>query len=153
MNLHQIVRGQIGAINPFVIGRVFVNQGWTTLPDGVRNPNYELPIDVSMQVQALAAEELKQVDGLNIQGIKRAIYLNGRINGIVRMEEKGGDLVVLPDGTKWLVILALEYWPDWCKVAVTQQLRVSPEPSLPYLVTDGGAHLITGAGRQFVAVL
>lgn len=153
MNIHQLISGAIGSINPFVIGRVFVNQGWTTLPDGNRVPNYESPIDVSMQVQALAADELHQVEGLNIQGIKRAIYLNGRINGIVRMEEKGGDLVVLPDGTKWLVVLVLEYWPDWCKVAVEQQLRVSAEPSLPIRITANGMRRVTSDGRTRVVVL
>lgn len=69
----------------------------------------------------MSADEMHQVEMLNIQGVKRAIYLSGRINGIIRTDNKGGDLITAADGKRWLVVLVLEYWPDWCKVAVTLQ--------------------------------
>lgn len=73
------------------------------------------------QVQSLTFRDLTQIEGLNLQGTRRAIYLSGRIDGIVRSRHKGGDLISLPDGTEWLVAQVLEQWPDWCKVAVTLQ--------------------------------
>ena len=73
------------------------------------------------QVQAMTAGDLRQVEGLNLNGTKRGIYLDGSINGVVRVYLKGGDLITFPDGSTWLVAMVLEQWPDWCKVAATLQ--------------------------------
>lgn len=76
---------------------------------------------VTAQIQALSFRDIAQMDGMNIQGTRRAIYFYGRIEGLVRPESRGGDLVYFPDGTVWLVAIVLETWPDWCKVAATLQ--------------------------------
>lgn len=76
---------------------------------------------VTAQIQALSFRDIAQMDGLNIEGTRRAIYFYGRIEGLVRPEGRGGDLVYFPDGTVWLVAIVLEQWPDWCKVAATLQ--------------------------------
>lgn len=76
---------------------------------------------ISGQVQPLTFKDIQQLDGLNIQGTQRAIYFDQAIDGIVRVDRKGGDLVTTPDGKVWLVTLVLEAWPDWTKVAVTLQ--------------------------------
>lgn len=76
-------------------------------------------------MQALSFDELKQVDGLNIQGEKRAMYVNGDFAGIQRPDNQGGDLITLPDGSKWLIVLVLENWnttSGWTKFAVTRQM-------------------------------
>ena len=64
------------------------------------------------------------LDGLNIQGIRRAIYLNGTVDGINRINRQGGDLIKIASGPNkgtWLVALVLEQFPDWAKCAVTLQ--------------------------------
>lgn len=79
---------------------------------------------VPAQIQSMTYRDLQQTDGLNLQGDRRAIYFYGDIEGIVREDRKGGDLVTFPDGTVWLVAIVLETWgpsKDWCKVAVTRQ--------------------------------
>ena len=76
---------------------------------------------VPAQVQSLTFRDLQQIEGLNLQGTRRAIYFYGAIEGLVRPTGQGGDLVVLPDGQTWLVAIVLEHWPDWCKVAATLQ--------------------------------
>lgn len=121
MNLHRLIAGNIGAVNPFVLGIVQISIGSTTDTDGTRIPTYSTTTDVPMQVQALSFKDIQQVDGLNLQGTRRAIYIDGVINGLVRSTNKGGDLIILPDATVWLVAMVLEQWPDWCKVAVTLQ--------------------------------
>jgi hypothetical protein len=190
MNLHQIVRGAITAVNPDEQLGVQISVGYTTAGSGTRSPKYATPgsftgaiagnvltvsavasgvlkvgqtitgpgvapgtvivalgtgtggagtylvsptgqtvgseamtsaLTVPGQVQSMTFSDLHQVDSLNLQGIKRAIYLNGRIDGLVRKDNKGGDLITRPNGEIWLVVLVLEYWPDWCKVAVTLQ--------------------------------
>jgi len=73
------------------------------------------------QVQSLTYTDLTQIDGLNIQGVRRAIYINGEVDGLVRSENKGGDIITTPNGEVWLVVLVLEYWPDWTKCVVTLQ--------------------------------
>lgn len=79
-------------------------------------------LTVLAQVQPLTYRDIQQVDGLNLQGTRRAIYLNGFIDGLIRSSNKGGDLVTLPDGTVWLVAIVLEHWDSgWCKVAATLQ--------------------------------
>ena len=121
MNLHQIVSGAIGAVNPFVPVTVRVSTGYTVAADGSQVPAYAADQTVSAQVQSLSYNDIQHLDALNIQGVRSAIYLNGQLSGLVRPENKGGDLVVFGDGTVYLVAVVLENWPDWCKVAVTLQ--------------------------------
>lgn len=120
MNLHGIVAGVIGAVNPLQSLIVQVSTGYTNT-GGTRTPTFAKPVTVQGQVQSLTFSDLRQLEGLNVQGIQRAIYINGRIDGLVRSMNKGGDLITTEDGTVWLVSHVLEYWPDWCKVAVTLQ--------------------------------
>jgi hypothetical protein len=71
---------------------------------------------VSIQVQPLAGKDLRQIEGLNLNGTLRKLYLNGSLNGTVRVSAKGGDLVTLTDGPNagvWLVAYIFEQWPDW----------------------------------------
>lgn len=121
MNLHGIVGPVIAAVNPPVWATLQRSNGYTTNGDSSRTPAYEAPITVQAQVQPLTYRDLQQVDGLNLNGTRRAIYLSGFLNGVVRVSQKGGDLVTLPDGSVWLTALVLEQWPTWVKCAVTLQ--------------------------------
>lgn len=121
MNLHQIVSNAIGTVNPFIAVTVKLSSGSTTNSDGSRTATYNVTTNVSAQVQPLSYKEIQQVDGLNLQGTRKAFYLNGAVAGLVRVTGQGGDLIVLPDGTVWLVVLVSEQWPDWCRVVGTLQ--------------------------------
>ncbi len=190
MNLHGIVSGAIGAVNPLVPAAVQISAGSSGNSAGKRTPLYQTPgvatasiagsvmtvsavtsgvlavgqllsgaaagttitglgtgtggpgtylvapsqtlasreIDTSLvvdaQVQALTYDDLRQIDGLNLNGTRRAIYLSGELDGVVRSKLKGGDLITLSDGPNagtWLVAHVLEQWEDWVKVAVTLQ--------------------------------
>lgn len=125
MNLHALVSGAIGAVNPFVPATIQVFVDYTTAANGERTPVYTTLTGVACQVQALTAEDLKLLDGLNIQNTKRAIYLNGQYDGVNRPRLKGGDIFTLASGPEagiWLVTQVIEQWPEWCKIGVTQQL-------------------------------
>jgi hypothetical protein len=79
---------------------------------------------VSAQVQAMTTRDIRQMEGINLQGTLRAIYLTGDFNGVVRPLLKGGDLVTFPDGTVWLVTVVSEPWKNtagWTKIIVTLQ--------------------------------
>lgn len=100
---------------------VQLSQGYSTAADGTQIPAYSAPVAAQAQIQALTFRDLQQIDGLNLNGTRRAIYLFGDIQGVVRVSSKGGDLITFADGSIWLTALALETWPDWCKVAAVLQ--------------------------------
>lgn len=76
------------------------------------------------QVQPMTKADLMQLEGLNLNGDKKKIYMNGSIDGVVRVELKGGDLVTLPNGQVWLVVQNLEGFSDtagWVSAAMVLQ--------------------------------
>lgn len=77
------------------------------------------------QIQPITWRDLQSLDGLNITGVRWKVFLSGQIDGVVRGERKGGDLIKIPRphrhaGT-WLVAQVLEQWPDWVSAAITLQ--------------------------------
>jgi hypothetical protein len=122
MNLHLIVSGAIGAVNPQSSATFQASTGSTTNDDGTRVPTYAAPVTIQCQIQSLQYNDLMKLSGLNIQGVRSKIYVNGSWSGLVRPEGKGGDLITFADGSVWLVAVVLEDWPDWCSVAVTRQV-------------------------------
>lgn len=126
LNLHKIVTGAISAVNPPVLGNVAVSAGYSIAADGTQIPAYTFATAYPMQVQPLSGKDLRQLDSLNIQGVDRAVYLNGNIQGAVRPLGKGGDLLQFDDQV-WLVTVVLETWrTGWCKVGVTLQNTAFP---------------------------
>ncbi|KPA87291.1 hypothetical protein PF66_06201 [Pseudomonas asplenii] len=120
MNLHGIVSGTIGAINPFVAGTMLVSTGYTTSGSGSRTPTYS-ETSVSVQLQALGYKDLQQIDGLNLQGVVKAAYVKGNFNGVNRPKQQGGDMLIIGADT-WLIVQPLEEWPDWCKFVINLQV-------------------------------
>lgn len=121
MNLAGIVAGAIGVVNPPVTVTIQVSTGYTTNGDGSRAPAYAAPVSVSAQIQALEYNDIVQADGMSIQGTRRKMYVLGEVEGLVRVNRRGGDLVTLPDGTVWLVAMVLEHWADWTSCVITLQ--------------------------------
>lgn len=125
MNLHNMAAGAVSIVNPFITASIQRSTGYTTSGSGKRIPTYATAVSVQVQMQALQYNDLVQLDGLNIQGERHAMYLNGNWGGVVRADGTGGDLITLPDGTIWLVVLVLENWAvlnGWTKIAVTRQM-------------------------------
>lgn len=121
LNLHGLVRGAIQSVNTDVNVTWRQSSGSAVGPSGKRTPSYNPDVMIRGNVQALTYKDLMQLDGLNLNGEKRAIYLFGDKQGVVRPNAQGGDLIVDAGGSTWLVVQSLEQWPTWCKVAVTLQ--------------------------------
>lgn len=126
MNLNALVSGIIAVVNPQLICQYQSSTGYTVADNGTgaQIPSYASPVEVRAQVQPLSSTDIRMMDGLNLQGNFRAMYIDANWQGISRPNVKGGDLVTLPDGTLWLVSTVLEAWSasaGWTKVAVTQQ--------------------------------
>lgn len=129
MNLHGIVRGAITTVNPDRSITWKTSTGSTTSASGKQTPTYATATIVA-QIQPTSGDDLKKIEYLNMQGIFRTVYAFGDVEGIVRPDLKGGDLLQFAPvlgGTlrNWLVVHVLETWtPDtagWCAVIAVLQ--------------------------------
>lgn len=125
MDLQAITSAACQVITPPDIATVKISTGHS-LPDeaGLMKPQFSIITNVRVDVQAMSTTDLDMVDGLNLTGIKRSIYLQGQFAGLQRPNNKGGDLIIIASGANrgtWLVAITLENWADWCRVAVTLQ--------------------------------
>lgn len=120
MNLHAIVSGAIGAINPQRAITVLQSTGYSTAADGTQIPTYRT-LNVTGQIQDLSGKDIMRLNGLNIQGVMQKAYLTGNFEGVFRALGKGGDLLKF-GGRTYLVTVVLERWPDWVCVALTMQM-------------------------------
>lgn len=135
MNLHSIVRPAIQAVNPDTLATWRQSTGATTNADFTQTPTYNTVANVPVQVQAVTARDLAHTDFLNIEGVLRKVYLYGGINGVVRPNLAGGDLLTFPQEIGatpqvWLVKAVLETWPDavadgWSSAIVVLQTDVT----------------------------
>lgn len=121
MDLHGIVSGAIGTVNPFVSASYLKSTGAVTNADGSRTPGYAAPVTVSVQKQELSFKDLQHIDGLNLQGIFCTVYLEGQAFGVTR-GVSGGDKFVIA-GQTWLVVALPEQWPEWCRVILNLQVN------------------------------
>jgi len=120
MDLRGIANGVITTVNPNETVTVLRSTGYAIGAGAKQVPSYAAPVIGPGQVQALDADDIKQLDGLNIQGVIRAIYLRGTLAGVIRPDGTGGDIVQHGNET-WLVVKVLESWPDWTKAAIVRQ--------------------------------
>lgn len=128
MSLLSIVAGYIDAVNPRVPVTLKISTGYTQSADYKQVPAYNTVTGVLAQIQALQYRDLAQADALNLNGSRRSIYLQGDVEAIVRVNSKGGDLIITPDGNTYLVAFVAENWnaPDgsnsgWVRCVCTLQ--------------------------------
>ncbi len=120
MDLRSIANSVSSTINPNISVIVRRSTGFTIGTGRKQIPTYAADVTGPAQMQALDSKDLKQLDGLNIQGTIRALYLRGALAGVVRPDSTGGDLVLIGAET-WLVVKVLESWPTWTKAAISLQ--------------------------------
>lgn len=142
MNLHGIAGPIISAVNPMLPAYFEGSNSSSILEDGRQVASFLPPVVVVAQVQQLTSRDLQKLESLNLQQNGIAIYLYGVANGVVRISQKGGDLITVPTGPSagvYLVTVVLEQWPDWVKVSATLQNQpVDPTktPSLDFSDLD-----------------
>jgi len=133
MNLHGIVRPAINRVNPDIPATLLQSGGaYTTAADGKRTPLFNVSTG-SIQVQGVSGKDLEHLSSLNIQGVVRLVFLHGNWCGVVRADQKGGDILKFPevpggDVRDWKVVLNKETWPDWSSVFVVLQSEIIPLP-------------------------
>lgn len=125
MDIRQIANSAIQITNPNISVTWLRSTGYTTGTDGTRTPT-TTSSTVEAQVQGLSAQDLQHVDALNIEGVKRSVHMYGDVQGVVRADQKGGDILQFPEVPggavrNWRVISVMETWPTWARVIVALQ--------------------------------
>lgn len=95
LNLRGIANRAIQGVNPNVLVEILRSTGYTTDDSGNRTPTFE-SIYASVQVQPVSYSDRAQLDGLNIQGVSRIVYLSAAVVGVIRIQQKGGDQIIFP---------------------------------------------------------
>jgi hypothetical protein len=121
VNLHQLVRGVVGAVNPDIPVTIKPSAGAAEDDTGRAVPAYGPTIQTSGQKQPITGRDIERFQQQNIQGVTCKMHLNGNFEGLFRVLGKGGDLLQF-EGRTFLVASVMERWPDWCCVALTMQL-------------------------------
>jgi len=123
MNLRGIANGAINAVHSDETVTVLRSTGFTIGAGSKQIPTYDAPIVGPANIQAMGFADLRQVEGLNLQGELRAIYFHGNLAGVIRPDGTGGDLVKrgFPVQT-WKVAKVLESWETWTKACIVRQM-------------------------------
>lgn len=130
MDLRGIANQVSDTVNPNIIVQLQTSAGAPTIGVGGRQQAaYNAPITGPAQIQALDNVDLKKIEGMNLSGSIRALYMKGNLAGVIRPDSKGGDLVTINSAPGvpllfvgvWLVAKVLESWPLWTKVVIVKQ--------------------------------
>lgn len=131
LNLHAIVRSAITAVNPDTFGWWYRSKGSVLNADGRQVPAYLPAVAARMQVQSPSARDVQHIDFLQLQGVIRTVFMRSNPQGIVRVNQRGGDLLLFPQGRDapndtWLVQKPDEGWDveqgGWTKLFAVLQL-------------------------------
>jgi hypothetical protein len=121
MDLRGYANSMTDTVNANTPVTIQASTGYTTGGTGMRQvPSYAAPVSGYAQVQALTREDLRHLDGLNIQGATYSIILRGPLNTVIRATSQGGDLVQF-GGNTYLTVAVLEQWPLWSRAAIRLQ--------------------------------
>lgn len=125
MDLRGIANGVVQVTNQNISVVWMQSTGYTTAADGTRTAT-TTSSTIAAQVQGLSAGDLRHTDALNIEGVKRSVHMYGNVQGVVRADQKGGDILQFPEVPggavrNWRVISVMETWPTWARVIVVLQ--------------------------------
>ena len=124
MSLHDLVANVICTVNPMMTCQLYASTGNTPVAGGKSVPTFAAATNVIAQVQQLTASNLKHLAEMGMSGITRRVWCDTILHGVDRAAGLGGDKLVLPDGTIWLVVAVPEVWPDWCSALLQKQVSL-----------------------------
>ena len=125
MNIFDMANTAIQVVNGNIPATWRRSNGYLIDDAGIQIPQY-LDTDVFVQVQAVSGDALAFTDGLDIQGVMRSVYMYGNVQGVIRSDERGGDLLLFPQTPgdlvqTWKVVTVIETWPEWAHVIAVLQ--------------------------------
>jgi len=133
INVRLAANAAIQVVNPDIAGMFYRSTGFTLSPTTRKQvPTYDTNVvGIRIQVQAVDAANLRHLDSLNIEGVVRSVHMWGNTQGVVRVNQQGGDLLYFPEvqGQQpriWKVVKVVETWADWSHVIVNLQTDTAP---------------------------
>ncbi len=124
MDLNGLANPSAELVNPNIPVSIQASTGYTIGAGLKQVPSYAAPVSGFAQLQEITSSDLKQVDGLNIQGDMRKLYVPQPLNAVIRPNSQGGDLVTIA-GQLWLVVKVLEQWWNFTTALIVLQEPVS----------------------------
>lgn len=131
INVRVAANAGIQIVNPNAGAVFYANIGYTINAAKKQVPNYAAAVPVRIQVQAVDGPNLRHLEALNIEGVVRSVHMWGNTQGVVRVNQKGGDLLYFAEANGgaskvWKVVRVVETWPDWSHVIVNLQTDAAP---------------------------
>ena len=126
MNLFGIVSAAVSCVNPREWVTIESSVGYVTNADGTRVPNAPTVTRIQAQIQEATYADLQQNGGINLSGENLVAYILGNWMGVVRADQRDGDVIVRANGTRYLVTAVPENFQDldgWTRVLMTRQLN------------------------------
>jgi hypothetical protein len=125
LNLHNVVRGAINAINPDIPATLQRSTGSTTDSAGNMTPTYQTFTGM-IQMQGMHEGNYTHIANMNMQSVMRTVWILGHWAGIVRADADGGDLMQFAEYLggpvrTWRVYVVAGVWPGWTEVIVILQ--------------------------------
>lgn len=127
INLHQIVRRSIHAINSDE-SAIFYRSAGQKNDRAKVTPIYEKGLEIEIQVQPLSELRLIQLEGKSITGNAYQAFLysskDNPVKGMDRRLAKNGDFLFL-HGAYYLITAVLEDWSHvgWVNVEIVEQMN------------------------------
>ncbi|MCX5614436.1 hypothetical protein [Bombella saccharophila] len=123
IDVFEAASGMLGDVNPMQDAVLRVSDGVAIAEDYSATSTYR-DIPVHIEVQALAGGDLQLLENIEQQADMRTVYMRGAVHALNRPLDTGGDLLLFNGGI-WRVTQVLEQWggDDWCKIAVTRQIK------------------------------
>jgi hypothetical protein len=121
MNVRGLSNSAIKTVNADTLVSIQPSSGYTIGSGARQIPSYGTAVSQYANIQELTVEELRLIEGLNIQGTKKTIYTHFLLRAASRPNQTGGDLITFNE-QKWLVVKILEQWNEWTKALIVQQV-------------------------------
>ena len=136
LNLHDIVRGAIQAVNDDTAGTVYTSTS-TAPVRGIPQPAF-ISAPAQLQIQALAHSRLLSLRGALYAESRETIYAYGNLQDLARPDQVGSGVIqVTGTGQFFMIVQVIEWWPGWCHLEVTRQLNAANVQALIAQIQNG----------------
>jgi len=136
VNLRGIANSVSSTVNRNILVSLQVSDGWVMGAGQRQVPQYKRAISGPAQIQALDGNDLKQIEQLNLQGALRALYMYGNLAGVIRPDQRGGDLVTIKSGRTTSIQIPVTASQTGV-ITVPHGLKVVPDQVKILMTTSG----------------
>ena len=124
LRVRKLANRMTSAVNENVTATVKISTGYTVSPSGKQEQSY-VSVNRVLQLQSMESDELEHFGFSSQQGVFKSVYMDGMIDIIDRMDQKGTSLVETQrygDSriSTWQVMKIAESYNDWVRFIIRQ---------------------------------